>query len=382
LVQPVRIPPGRLTVLIGSLLLVAAPPSLPAQPQTLIRVVILLGQAQATLSAEAVLEVLDVQMDRVEYLAPGPWTFRAVPGGIEGAGRTYGDVLRVRAQTGTPIRLVERQRAYRGVVEVRRTDRGLVVVNELDLESYLYGVIRLEVDPAWPPEALKAQAVAARTLALASLGRFRREGYDVRDTTEVQLYGGATSEDPRTNAAVDATRGILLVHDGKPIHAVYHADSGGQTEASEHVWGVAYPYLRSVEDPYVAQSPYQRWTVVVPLAHLEDRLRAAGFSVQGVSGVEVVRTSESGRAIVLRILSASGPLEIPGHRLRMLLGPNVLLSTRFTLRVEGQNAVFEGSGWGHGVGLSQWGARGMALSGASFDRILRYYYRGVEVVAR
>ncbi|MDR7562994.1 MAG: SpoIID/LytB domain-containing protein [Armatimonadota bacterium] len=379
---PIRSPFGRLMILMGGLLVLATPSSLPAQPQTLIRVGILLGQAQSTLAAEATVEVVDVGLGRLEYLAPGPWTFRAAPEGIEGAGRTYGDVLRVRTLTGVPIRLVERQRAYRGVVELRRTDRGLVVINELDLESYLYGVLRLEVDPAWPPEALKAQAVAARTLALASLGRFRREGYDVRDTTEVQLYGGATFEDPRTNAAVDATRGVLLLHEGKPIHAVYHADSGGQTEASEHVWGVAYPYLRSVEDPYVAGSPYQRWTVVVPLVHLEDRLQGGSIPIQGITGGEVLRTSESGRALLVRFWSASGAVELPGHRLRSFLGPNVLLSTRFALRVEGQNVVFEGSGWGHGVGLSQWGARGMALAGSPYDRILRHYYRGVELARR
>ncbi|MCS7172239.1 MAG: SpoIID/LytB domain-containing protein [Armatimonadetes bacterium] len=377
-----RIPFGRLMGLVGGLVVLTTPSLLLGQPQTLIRVGILLGQAQATLAAEATLEVLDVALDRIEYLGPGPWVFRAVPEGIEGAGRTYGDVLRVRTQTGIPIRLVERQRAYRGVVELRRVGRTLVVVNEVDLESYLYGVLRLEVDPAWPPEALKAQAVAARTLALASLGRFRREGFDVRDTTEVQLYGGATFEDPRTNAAVDATRGVVLLHEGKPIHAVYHADSGGQTEASEHVWGVAYPYLRSVEDPYVAGSPYQRWTVVVPLAHLEDRLRAGGVPVQGITGIEILRTTESGRALALRILAGSEGVELVGTRLRSLLGPNVLLSTRFSVRVEGQNAIFEGSGWGHGVGLSQWGARGMALAGASFDRILRHYYRGVELLSR
>ncbi len=372
---------GRAVTLgVGVFFLLALPPASPAQSPPLIRVGVLVGQPQVTLAAETVLEVLDVSSDRVEYLAPGPWTFRALPEGIEVAGRLYGDVLRVR--TGSVVRLVDRQRAYRGVLELRRVDRGLLVVNELDLESYLYGVLRLEVDPTWPPEALKAQAVAARTLALASLGRFRREGYDVRDTTDVQLYGGATFEDSRTNAAVDSTRGMILTYEGKPIQAVYHADSGGHTEGSEHVWGVVYPYLRGVEDPYVAGSPYQRWTVVVPLLHLEERLQAAGLAVQGISGIEVVRTSPSGRALSLRVSASSGSVEVAGTRLRSLLGPNVLLSTRFTVRVEGSNAVFEGSGWGHGVGLSQWGARGMALRGASFDRILRYYYRDVELVQR
>jgi stage II sporulation protein D len=191
-----------------------------------------------------------------------------------------------------------------------------------------------------------------------------------------------TFEDPRATAAVDATRGLILVYDGQPILAVYHADSGGRTESSENVWGRAYPYLRGVEDPYAAGSPYERWTLSVPLPRLEELLRTAGLPARGVSRVEVAEVSESGRALRVRFGGAEGTWELSGHRLRALLGPDALRSTLFTVRVEGGMAIFEGRGWGHGVGLSQWGARGMALRGWGFARILQHYYIGVQVTAR
>lgn len=370
----------RWVVILLLLLLLGSP--VPAQSPLLIRVGVAQGLQEVTLSAEVPVEVLDVAFDRTEVLSSGRWTLRWEGDAIVLGDRRYGDVVRVRPQAGRPILVEERRRAYRGVVEVRRTDRGLTVINELDLESYLYGVLKLEMDPSWPEEAVKAQAVAARTLALANLRRYAREGFDVRDTVETQLYGGVTHEDPRATAAVDATRGLVLTYGGRPIQAVYHADSGGRTEASENVWGVAYPYLRSVEDPYRAGSPHDHWTVGMPLPLLEAKLRAGGLDVRDLRSIEVVRWSESGRALLLRLGGPSGSWEVTGQQLRMAVGPNVLRSTRFTVRVEGETAVFEGSGWGHGVGLSQWGARGMALGGADFLRILRHYYRDVELVRR
>lgn len=354
-----------------------------AQRVQLVRVGLLVGRPEVVLSADAPLRVLDVQSDRQEQLSLGAWAFRAAPGGIEVPGvARYGPVVRVSAEGDRPVRVEDKLRAYRGVVELRRDAVGMTVVNELDLESYLYGVLKMEINPAWPAEAVKAQAVAARTLALASLGRFAREGYDVRDTTDSQVYGGVTFEDPRTSAAVDATRSLILIYGGQPILAVYHADSGGRTESSENVWGRAYPYLRGVDDPYAAGSPYERWTLSVPLSRLEEVLRTAGLPARGLSWVEVAEVSESGRALRVRFGGGEGTWELPGHRLRALLGPDVLRSTLFTVRVEGGLATFEGRGWGHGVGLSQWGARGMALRGWDFARILQHYYTGVQVAAR
>lgn len=373
----------RFSLALAAAVLVAGSGPLVGQEVQRIRVGLLVGRPEVILSADVPLRVVDVQVDRQDRLSVGAWTFRAAPGGIEIPGLArYGSVVRVSAELDQPVRVEDKLRAYRGVVELMRNESGLTVVNEVELEAYLYGVLRLEINPAWPPEAVKAQAVAARTLAVASLGRLAREGYDVRDTTDFQVYGGATFEDPRATAAVDATRGLILVYEGQPILAVYHADSGGRTESSEHVWGRAYPYLRGVPDPYASGSPYERWSLALPLVQLEESLRKAGFPGGGVRTVEVAETSESGRALRVRFAGASGAWELSGHRLRMLLGPDRLRSTLFSVRVEGNTAVFEGKGWGHGVGLSQWGARGMALRGMDFARILQYYYTGAQIARR
>ena len=367
-------------ILSGTALLVACGAPACAQRVQLIRVGLLMGRPDVVLSADAPLRVLDVQLDRQDQLPVGAWAFRAVAGGIEVPGvARYGPMVRVSAELDRPVRVEDKLRAYRGVVELRRGEAGLTVVNEVELEAYLYGVLKMEINPAWPAEAVKAQAVAARTLAVASLGRFAREGYDIRDTTDFQVYGGVTFEDPRATAAVDATRGLVMTYRGQPILAVYHADSGGRTESSENVWGQAYPYLRGVEDPYSAGSPYERWSYSVSANQLEESLRRGGVAVRGLRAVEVAEVSESGRALRVRLVGTEG-LEISGHRLRMLVGPDVLRSTLFWVRTEGGMVTFEGRGWGHGVGLSQWGARGMALRGFDFVRILQHYYTGVQVV--
>ncbi|MGH2398942.1 MAG: SpoIID/LytB domain-containing protein, partial [bacterium] len=266
---------------------------------------------------------------------------------------------------------------------IRRTPSGrLTAVNELGLEEYLYGVLKMEVNPAWPSEALKAQAVAARTLALYSLGRFRAEGYDVRATTDSQVYGGISAEDPRTTAAVDVTRGEIVSFAGRPIFAAYHSDSGGFTENSEHVWGGRYAYLKAVPDPFTSATP---WVARVDAAAFEDRLRRAGHVVSGITAMDVTGLTPSGRAGAVKITSTSGVLTLRATELRAMLGADALKSTMFTVRLlPGEPAVveFAGRGSGHGVGLSQWGARGQALVGKSYTDILRYYYSGITVDSR
>lgn len=274
-------------------------------------------------------------------------------------------------------------RPYRGIIEIRRTPSGrLTAINELDLEEYLYGVLKMEVNPSWPAEALKAQAVAARTLAVYSLGRFRSEGYDLRATTESQVYGGISAEDPLTTAAVEATRGEIMTFGGGPIFAAYHSDSGGFTEDSERVWGGRYAYLKGVPDPFTAAAP---WSVRIEVGAFEGLLRRAGKMVGDVTAVEVAGVTPSGRATGIRIASPEGVLTLRATDLRSILGPAALKSTMFTVRMwPGEPALLEfaGRGAGHGVGLSQWGARGQALIGKTYQDILRYYYSGIAIQSR
>ncbi len=312
-------------------------------------------------------------------IEPGAYEFTPTPTGVAATGVGSFDAA-VRLVPAEGARLYLDIRPYRGVVELRRTAAGrLIVINELDLEEYLYGVLKNEVDPQWPKEALKAQAVASRTWALYSLNRFASEGYDVRATTESQVYNGMMAEDPRTTAAVEETRGEVMTYQGHPIFAAYHSDSGGYTESSELVWGGSYPYLKGVADPYSAGAPRHEWIVRMDLATFENRVRRSGRMITNVTGIEVAEATPSGRAALLRVFGAHGVLLLKGAELRAVLGAD-LRSTLFTVRLvpdDPPQVEFQGRGSGHGVGLSQWGARGMAEMGRRYQEILSYYYSGI-----
>ncbi len=370
--------------LLSVVLLVAfAPVPLRASTSQTIRVGLLREQDRVVIVSD---RGIDVQNSGGRNtLAPGAYDFVNSGQGIElWNGQRFEGILRLVPTGGA--RLYVGNRPYRGVIELRPTaTRRLTVINELDLEEYLYGVIKMEMDPRWPKETLKAQAVAARTMALHSLNRFQAEGYDVRATTDSQVYGGVLAEDSQASAAVDETRGIIMTYLGRPILAVYHSDSGGHTESSEYVWGGTYAYLRGVPDPYAGDATGHTWVSRVELSTLEERLRRAGKSVNGVTGIETVAMSPSGRVLSVQLLTSGGRVEVKATELRTALGAEVLRSTLFTVRVlPGEVPVveFAGRGSGHGVGLSQWGARGQGLQGRSYIEILRYYYADVRVESR
>lgn len=368
--------------------LVAATALLPAAPAggsttPMVRVGILLAQDLIVIAADSTIEAGDPVSQAVTALPAGTHEFRPSPRGIESATIRFGPVLRLRTAAGG---LRAGPRRYRGTIELRRTPDGrLTAINELDLEEYLYGVLKMEVDPRWPGEALKAQAVAARTLALQSLGRFAAEGYDVRATTDSQVYAGINAEDPRTTAAVEATRGIIMTHAGRPIFAAFHSDSGGATESSEYVWGAPYPYLRGVLDPYGQDSPAREWLSRMDAATLAARLERAGRAVGRITEIAVTALTPSGRVQAVRITGADAALEVRGTDLRQILGAGFLRSTLFTARLasdEVPTVEFRGRGSGHGVGLPQWSARGQALQGRTYQEILAYYYQGIQFETR
>ncbi len=351
----------------------------------IVRVGILLEQPAVRIEADGPMVAVDGAGGSSATLIGGPWVLQPTADGIAAPGTSFGSTVRFTTQSGF---LRANGQPYRGSIEVRRTHGGrLTAINELDLERYLYGVIKGEIDPRWPPEAVKAQAVAARTLALQNLaalrGKFASEGYTLRATTDSQVYLGVAGEAAGALAAVDATRGIVMTFRGEPIFAAYHSNSGGHTEDSENVWGTPHPYLRGVPDPDALDAPGGQWTARIPLASVEAALRRGGVGMTGIVAVEAARVTPWGRLVTVRVSDEAGRAhEISANQFRLLIGPGLLRSTMFVVNREGAELAFVGRGSGHGVGLDQWGARALALRGNTFEQILSYYYTGITIEHR
>jgi stage II sporulation protein D len=309
-----------------------------------------------------------------------------------------------------------------GALELTRGRHGLAAVNEAPLEQYLLGVVAAEGAASFHVEALKALAVAARSYTERNRGRHGEcggapPGCDLCDTTHCQAYAGVKRVTASVRAAVEGTAGIVALYEGRPIDAVYSADCGGRTQNSEDAWGSrhAVAYLRSVLDAppeggpeYCAVNPRHTWSAAVPLETLRQRLDLGG-AVHRLWDLAVAATNAGGR--VARILVSAGadapptgdePMpceaiesgaavtpspapavtvtrELSLDQFRKLFSREGLRGAFFRLFVRGDEAVAEGKGLGHGVGLCQYGAQGMALQGHSFEEILKHYYTGIEL---
>lgn len=256
------------------------------------------------------------------------------------------------------------------VALIPRDAERLDVVNVLPLERYVAGSVAAEVYPSWPVEVLKAQAVIARSYALHERGRRNGEAFDLEAGVLSQSYrSGEVSR--RVREASRATRGIWLSFAGKPILAAYHSSAGGRTASAREVWGEELPYLRVLESPD-HDAPDYFWSFEIEEGDLARALGEHGVAVRGVPRVEIAERSESGRVLRLRV----GEAVIEGRDLRQILGGAAIKSTLFEVRTRGEQVLFLGSGSGHGVGLSQWGALALARQGRSFEEILAYYYPG------
>jgi len=269
---------------------------------------------------------------------------------------------------------------YRGVAEATPGEKGVLVVNELPLEEYLVGLINCEISSAWPIEAVKAQAVIARTYALNRKQARSTSFYHLESSVIDQVYDGCEIEDSRARRGVSDTAGEVLSYQGAVIQAFYHSNCGGRTEASEHVWGQQLPYLGGVDCRYCLTSPSSAWDLRIALPELEERLKAAGHRVSGVTDIRPGPRNSRGRLKHVVIVSSRSDLSLTGDQFRKAIGYSVIKSTNFTVQVENREAVFFGLGNGHGVGLCQWGAKQRALDGFGYAEILSYYYPGTDLI--
>ena len=294
---------------------------------------------------------------------------------VESGGRTF--VVKGPAQFDAPLRLDGRE--LPGRLELFLDEGGLVAVNAVDLEQYVAAVVASEVPSGWPEQALRAQAVAARTFAVAQkvaqgAGARAHLGASVID----QVYRNAAHPPQAAIDAARATAGEVLTYGAAPIAAWFSASCGGRSESAEAAFNLApgtAPYVRGGEEDEDAR----QWTVRVPFAEITSALRKARRIEAQVEDLSVESRTASGRALMLAVKTAAGPRPLAAVELRQLLGYARLPSLLFSVATAGGAAVFRGRGSGHGVGLCQWGARARAERGAGYREILAHYYPGAEI---
>lgn len=370
-------------VLGGALLLavwlVAAPAA--AEPM---RVALGDGLRAVEIGAGDFVTLQDASGHRPLFGIPGGRVIRLAPSG--GAidltwGANPGERRRVAAGA---VRLSTRRgplrvgtRDYGSVLEVWRTTEGLLLVNELPLEEYVAGTVRAEASEKWPTEALRALAVVARTFAVFLQQRNAGKPYHILASSLHQNYAGRVPEGSPAAEAMRTTAGQVLTWQGSVFPTFYHSDSGGFTEPPQLVFsGDGIPPLPGVRDEFAVDSPNYAWTVTLPLATVADRLRQGGLEVGEVTNLTVLERSASLRVGRLAVQHTRGTATLKGTDFRRLIGYDVLKSTLFVPVVVDGTVRFEGRGWGHGAGLSQFGAKGMADRGYGYREILAHYYPG------
>ncbi|MDF2890225.1 MAG: hypothetical protein K0R80_592 [Clostridia bacterium] len=322
---------------------------------------------------------------------------------------------------------------YRGSLFIKRIQEGHINVhNELPFEQYLYGVVPAEVPYSWHMEALKAQAVAARNYGILNIGRHTADGFDVCNGPHCQAYRGFGHENARTNQAVNETNGKLVLYNDKLIPTYFHSSSGGRTENSENIWTAVLPYIRSVDDKYGLGSPHDNWTKQFSKKEIQEKLLANKIDVGEIIDIVPLEVSDNGRVTNLEIRGTKGNTTLLKEKIRSIMGTSAIRSTWYKLSTDAdlfvmnsisgksetaragslyvmsangmqklssssnkvyvkdqftvssmniipENYVFNGKGWGHGLGMSQYGAKGMAEAGFNFVQILEHYYTGAKV---
>ncbi len=262
-------------------------------------------------------------------------------------------------------------RWYRGKVQLVNQGNRLTAINHVDLEHYLYSVVGAEAVSSWPIEALKAQAVAARSYALYKRKTKKNSLYDLDTTQSTQVYKGLDTEYLTTHEAVNSTAGQIVTYNGNVILAAFHSSSGGHTENVEDIWTSPLPYLRGVID-YDHQSPVFEWNKTFSFNQIANLIGGVGK----VKTMIPETTTPQGRVVTMKVIGDRGIQKISGKELRKILD---LRSTLFRITTQGSQVQVYGRGFGHGLGLSQWGAYYLAKQGINYHQILVHYYQNTTL---
>ncbi|MBF0619648.1 MAG: SpoIID/LytB domain-containing protein [Candidatus Omnitrophica bacterium] len=351
--------------------------------RNMVRVAVVHEVDHCTLSVDGRYEVVDgVSGKRVEMGIRLKPSLVALEGGAIKIGDRHYENQRVLLEPRRESLITVNDKRFRGdMMIINNAGKSITVVNAVELEEYIRGVLYHEISDKWPLEAIQAQAVATRTYALYSVEKFAGRDYDMTSDIYSQVYGGQTAERYRTNVAVRRTQGEVLTYKGKIFPAFFHANSGGETEDASELWDVNLPPLKGgVQSPFSVNSPHYKWRKNFWLKDIEQRLAARGYDVGPIKELRIVALNQSGRVRQIEIISRAGKsVKMDGKTFREVIGPNDLKSNKYTISMKGWFVDFAGYGWGHGVGLDQWGAYNMALLHYDYKKILEFYYPSSEI---
>lgn len=324
-------------------------------------------------------------------------------------------------QGSAPVTWAKGYKYYGNFAYPRKSGGNLSVINYVELEDYVKGVIPYEMNPDWHVQALKAQAVCARSFVENGTNKHASQGFDVCNTTDCQVYRGANRATDNSNLAVNQTAGKTMSYNGKPIVGYYFAADGGATESAANVWGGDYGYLQGVQDPYENTEAAQNgvWSVTLSASEVATKLKAAGHAIGTVANVRVTARTATDNVMAVTVTDTAGKsVTIEKAKTRTVfglnsqrytvtgnndkgntqkpsddLGSNILSGIRAAMRgdslgrsntgstpgIASTSFTFSGRGWGHLVGMSQYGAKAMAEQGKTYDEILKFYYTGIAI---
>lgn len=308
---------------------------------------------------------------------------RAVPQGLA-VGEQVVPFFGVKIEPASDAAISLNGKRLRGTIEiVRQQNLTLLVINHVALEDYLRGVLSKEAPDYWPLESLKAIAIAARTYALYQRLTKTTNAFDVSGDVMSQDYGGKTAERANTTRAVKATRGLVLTADGALFPPFYHSTCGGATEHAR-VMGPfnVTPLQGGVVCTACSASPFYRWQRRLTKADVGWALRQSRYgSIGPILDMQVTKRTPTGRAETITIRGRNRNVALSGYEFRALFGFERIRSPQLTIQSHGDTFFIDGAGWGHGVGLCQWGAAELSRRGLSAREILAFYYPGATLTS-
>lgn len=365
-------------VLLGSVIAIAEVAGRKQKPPAqMVRVAIVRDAREVNLEIQGSYHFIDLDLGRV--VAKGPRLIkskiRLLDKGLF-VGMAVYPSKRVLIKPSKDASIIVNNHRFRGDILLLRTpDNRLTAINNIDIEDYIKGVLYHEISHHWPIEAIKAQAVATRTYAIYKMQSSQKRDYDVTNDIYSQVYGGKNSERYRTGIAVDRTTGEVLSYQGKILPAYFHATCAGMTEDSKELWNISIPPLKGVPCLFCQDSPHMRWKKNFRLQNIQEKLNKNNFLIGPIKNIEIIERTRSERVKSLKITGRdASEVIISAKDFREAIGPNELRSNNYEIAMQGYYVDFIGKGWGHGVGLCQWGARGMSAQQFNYKQILAYYY--------